>query len=87
MALPEVLERARAARAAGATRFCMGAAYRSPKRKELQQIAQMVRAVSALGLETCATLGCSARAGARAQGCGLDYYNHNLDSSEEFYAR
>jgi biotin synthase len=88
MALPEVLERARAARAAGATRFCMGAAYRSPKRKELQQIAQMVRAVSALGLETCATLGMLSGEQARElKDAGLDYYNHNLDSSEEFYGQ
>src|ERR1700734_2738063 len=57
MPLEQVLERARAARSAGATRFCMGAAYRSPKRRELEQIARMVREVSALGLETCATLG------------------------------
>src|ERR1039457_700299 len=61
MPLPQVLERARAARAAGATRFCMGAAYRSPKRKELDQIALLVREVRALGLETCATLGMLSR--------------------------
>jgi biotin synthase len=88
MALPEVLERARAARAAGATRFCMGAAYRSPKRKELEKIAQMVSAVRALGLETCATLGMLSLEQARElKDAGLDYYNHNLDSSEEFYGQ
>jgi biotin synthase len=88
MPLEQVLERARAARAAGATRFCMGAAYRSPKRRELEQIATMVREVSALGLETCATLGMlSAEQAQLLKGAGLDYYNHNLDSSAEFYER
>jgi biotin synthase len=83
-----VLERARAARAAGATRFCMGAAYRSPKRKELEKIAEMVREVRALGLETCATLGMLSREQALSlKDAGLDYYNHNLDSSEEFYSQ
>jgi biotin synthase len=84
--LSQVLEHARAARAAGATRFCMGAAYRSPKARELDAIAEMVREVRALGLETCATLGMLTRAQARQlKQAGLDYYNHNLDSSEEFY--
>src|ERR1700691_5677313 len=88
MALPEVLERARAARAAGATRFCMGAAYRSPKRKELEKLAQMVRPGRALGLEACATLGMLSLEQARElKDAGLDYYNHNLDSSEEFYGQ
>ena len=88
MPLAQVLERARAARAAGATRFCMGAAYRSPKRRELEQIALMVREVSALGLETCATLGMLDGAQARTlKDAGLDYYNHNLDTSEEYYAQ
>ncbi|HTW75509.1 MAG TPA: biotin synthase BioB [Steroidobacteraceae bacterium] len=87
MGLDEVLERARAARAAGATRFCMGAAYRSPKARDLERIARMVRAVSALGLQTCATLGMLTPAQARTlKDAGLDYYNHNLDSSEDFYA-
>ncbi|HEY3731396.1 MAG TPA: biotin synthase BioB [Steroidobacteraceae bacterium] len=86
MPLSAVLEQARAARAAGATRFCMGAAYRSPKRKELEQIAAMVREVRALGLETCATLGMlSPDQAVELKQAGLDYYNHNLDSSEEFY--
>jgi biotin synthase len=84
--LETVLERARAARAAGATRFCMGAAYRSPKRRELDAIAAMVRAVGALGMETCATLGMLDDAQARElKAAGLDYYNHNLDTSEEYY--
>ena len=88
MPLAQVLERARAARAAGATRFCMGAAYRSPKRRELEQIATMVREVSALGLETCATLGMLSPEQAQLlKSAGLDYYNHNLDSSAEFYER
>jgi len=86
--LETVLERARAARAAGATRFCMGAAYRSPKRRELDAIAAMVRAVGALGMETCATLGMLDDAQARElKAAGLDYYNHNLDTAPEDYAR
>ncbi|MCC7463839.1 MAG: biotin synthase BioB [Gammaproteobacteria bacterium] len=86
--LDEVLERARAAQAAGATRFCMGAAYRSPKARELLQIGAMVRAVRALGMETCATLGMLTPEQARElKECGLDYYNHNLDTSEDFYGR
>jgi biotin synthase len=84
--LETVVERARAARAAGATRFCMGAAYRSPKKKDLEKITAMVREVRALGMETCATLGMltPAQAG-ELKDAGLDYYNHNLDSSAEFY--
>jgi biotin synthase len=74
------------ARAAGATRFCMGAAYRSPKEKDLEAIARMIREVRALGLETCATLGMLTPGQALAlKEAGLDYYNHNLDTSEEFY--
>ncbi len=84
--LEQVLERARAARAAGATRFCMGAAYRSPKRRELEAICAMVEAVRALGLETCATLGMLDEAQAQElKAAGLDYYNHNLDTSEQYY--
>ena len=88
MPLTQVLTHARAARAAGATRFCMGAAYRSPKPRELDAIAEMVREVRALGLETCATLGMLTpdQAG-QLKDAGLDYYNHNLDSSEEFYGQ
>ncbi len=81
-----VVAAAEAARAGGATRFCMGAAYRSPKPKQLEQVKQMVRAVNALGLETCATLGMLSPGQARElKDAGLDYYNHNLDTSEAFY--
>ncbi len=74
------------ARDAGATRFCMGAAYRSPKARELKVIAQMIGAVRALGLESCATLGMLTEAQAQElKAAGLDYYNHNLDTSAEFY--
>ncbi|HEX4051199.1 MAG TPA: biotin synthase BioB [Steroidobacteraceae bacterium] len=86
MPLEQVIERARAARAAGATRFCMGAAYRSPKDRDVAQIAHMVREVRALGLETCATLGMLTSSQAQTlKDAGLDFYNHNLDSSEGFY--
>ncbi len=86
MDVAEVLERARAAKANGATRFCMGAAYRSPKPKQLAQIAEMVKGVRALGLETCATLGMLTPQQARElKEAGLDYYNHNLDTSESHY--
>lgn len=82
----EVLDRARAARASGATRFCMGAAWRSPKPRQVEQFAGLIREVGALGLETCATLGMLT--GPQAQqlkDAGLDYYNHNLDTSERHY--
>lgn len=86
MSLDAVLERARAAKAAGASRFCMGAAWRSPRDKDLAKVAEMVREVRALGLETCATLGMLTPAQARTLAeAGLDYYNHNLDTSPEFY--
>ncbi|MGH8029542.1 MAG: biotin synthase BioB [Arenimonas sp.] len=82
----EVLAQAQAAQAAGATRFCMGAAWRAPKDKDVAQVAEMVSAVKALGLETCATLGMlSAPQAATLKGAGLDYYNHNLDTAPEFY--
>ncbi len=85
--LEAVVERARAAREAGATRFCMGAAWRSPKAKDLKKVAAMVREVSALGLETCVTLGMVSGEQARElKEAGLDYYNHNLDTSEGYYA-
>jgi biotin synthase len=84
--LETVIERARAARAAGATRFCMGAAWRSPKARDLQKVTAMVREVHALGLETCVTLGMVSGAQAKElKDAGLDYYNHNLDTSEEYY--
>ncbi len=86
MPLDAVVARARAARAAGATRFCMGAAWRAPKDKDLAKVAAMVRAVRALGLETCATLGMLTPDQAETlAAAGLDYYNHNLDTSPEFY--
>ncbi len=86
MALDAVLAAATAAKAAGASRFCMGAAWRGPKQKDLEPVLEMVRAVKALGLETCATLG-MLRDGQAEQlrAAGLDYYNHNLDTSPEFY--
>jgi biotin synthase len=88
MEVEAVLARARAARDAGATRFCMGAAYRSPKARELTQIAAMVREVRALGLETCATLGMLTPDQAEElKSAGLDYYNHNLDTSAEHYEK
>jgi len=84
--LAEVLEAARAAKAQGAGRFCMGAAWRSPKPRDLEPVLEMVRAVKALGLETCATLGMLKEGQAEAlRAAGLDYYNHNLDTSPEFY--
>jgi biotin synthase len=84
--LETVIEHARAAKAAGATRFCMGAAYRAPKAKDLERIAAMVRGVRELGLETCATLGMLTPSQARSlKDAGLDYYNHNVDTSEAFY--
>ncbi len=86
MATETVLERARAAKAAGATRFCMGAAWRSPADRDIPKVAAMIRGVKALGLETCATLGMLS--GGQAQSladAGLDYYNHNLDTAPEFY--
>ncbi len=82
----EVLDAASAARDAGATRFCMGAAWRSPKDHELDEVCEMVAGVRALGLESCATLGMLTAPQARRLGAaGLDYYNHNLDTSPEHY--
>ncbi len=86
MSLDAVLSEARAAKAAGAQRFCMGAAWRSPKDRDLDQVCAMVEGVKALGLETCVTLGMLEAAQAkRLKGAGLDYYNHNLDTSPEYY--
>jgi biotin synthase len=86
MALDAVLAQARAAKTAGATRFCMGAAWRSPKDRDLDAVCAMVEGVRALGLESCATLGMlTAPQAARLAGAGLDYYNHNLDTSPEHY--
>jgi biotin synthase len=86
MALDAVLAEARAAKDSGASRFCMGAAWRSPKDRDLDQVCAMVEGVKALGLETCATLGMLTGGQAqRLKKSGLDYYNHNLDTSPEFY--
>lgn len=81
-----VFAAAQAAKASGATRFCLGAAWRGPKQNDLVQVAEMIRAVKSLGLETCATLGLL-RAGQAEQlaQAGLDYYNHNLDTSRAHY--
>ncbi|MEW6133866.1 MAG: biotin synthase BioB [Pseudomonadota bacterium] len=81
-----VLAAARAAKEAGATRFCMGAAWRGPKQKDLDPVLTMVREVKALGLETCCTLGLLREGQAeQLRDAGLDYYNHNLDCAPEFY--
>ena len=86
MALDAVVAEARAAKSAGASRFCMGAAWRSPKDSDLARVCAMVEAVKGLGLETCATLGMLSAAHAQElKRSGLDYYNHNLDTSPEFY--
>jgi len=86
LALETVVAAARAAKQNGATRFCMGAAWRGPKAKDLEHVAEMVREVKALGLETCATLGLLREGQAeRLKAAGLDYYNHNLDTAPEFY--
>jgi biotin synthase len=88
MGVAEVVAEARRARDAGATRFCMGAAWREPKERDLDAVCAMVEGVKELGLETCATLGMLEAAQARRlQAAGLDYYNHNLDTSPEFYGR
>jgi biotin synthase len=88
MSLDAVLDKARAAKAAGATRFCMGAAWRSPKDKDVAKVAEMVNAVHELGMETCATLGMlSAPQAQRLASAGLDYYNHNLDTAPEYYGQ
>lgn len=86
MPLDEVLATARAAKARGATRFCMGAAWRGPKDREVEEVGRIIRAVKDLGLETCATLG-MLRDGQAEQlaAAGLDYYNHNIDTSREHY--
>jgi biotin synthase len=86
MSTEAVLEKAKQAKAAGASRFCMGAAWRSPKDRDIPKVAEMIREVKALGLETCATLGMLSGNQAQAlKTAGLDYYNHNLDTAPEFY--
>ena len=88
MPVEDVLAAARRAGADGATRFCMGAAWRGPAGRDLEKVAAMIEGVRALGLETCATLGMLAPGQAeRLRAAGLDYYNHNIDSSDAFYGR
>lgn len=88
MELPAVLDAARAAQAHGATRFCMGAAWREPKDRDIEKVAELVAGVKALGLETCCTLGMLTQPQAEAlKTAGLDYYNHNLDTAPEAYGR
>lgn len=88
MALDDVVEAAQAARAQGATRFCMGAAWRSPKERDMGRILDMVREVKALGMETCMTLGMLNTAQAeKLRDAGLDYYNHNLDTAPDYYGK
>lgn len=83
----DVLARARQARDAGATRFCMGAAWRSPKERDMPAVLAMIRGVKALGMETCMTLGMlDADQALRLKDAGLDYYNHNIDTSERYYS-
>ncbi|HMW70282.1 MAG TPA: biotin synthase BioB [Cellvibrionaceae bacterium] len=86
MAVEKVLEEARAAKASGATRFCMGAAWRSPRDKDMSAVLAMVAGVKSLGMETCMTLGMLDHQQAQQLAeAGLDYYNHNLDTSPEYY--
>jgi biotin synthase len=86
MAIEKVIEEAKAAKATGATRFCMGAAWRSPKAKDMPYVISMVQGVKSLGMETCMTLGMLDEQQAKdLAGAGLDYYNHNLDTSPEYY--
>lgn len=83
-----VFEAARAAKEAGATRFCMGAAWRSPKARDMEKVTDMIRGVKAMGLETCATLGMlTPEQASELKEAGLDYYNHNLDTSPEYYTQ
>ena len=86
MSVDAVVAEARAARQAGASRFCMGAAWREPKDRDLDKVCEMVAGVKALGLESCATLGMlTGDQARRLKSAGLDYYNHNLDTSPEYY--
>lgn len=84
--LEVILASAKKAKANGATRFCMGAAWRSPPKKDMPKVIEMIKAVKEMGLETCATLGMLSKEQAQElKSCGLDYYNHNLDTSERYY--
>lgn len=83
----EVVEAAKRAREQGASRFCMGAAWRQPKDRDIERVVEMVREVKSLGMETCVTLGMlTSEQTARLKEGGLDYYNHNLDTSEDYYS-
>jgi biotin synthase len=87
VSVEEVLAAARGAKQKGATRFCMGAAWRGPKQRDLDRVIEMVQAVRGLGMETCATLGLLKPGQAQQlKAAGLDYYNHNIDTAAEFYA-
>ena len=85
--LDEVIDAAKAAKAQGATRFCMGAAWRTPKDRDMERVSTMVREVKSMGMETCMTLGMlDASQAQELKDAGLDYYNHNLDTAPEYYA-
>ncbi len=87
MPIDEVIKAAHEAKGQGATRFCMGAAWRSPKDKDVERVIEMVQGVKALGMETCVTLGMLSDKQTKAlKEGGLDYYNHNLDTSEDYYS-
>ncbi len=87
MPVDEVLQAAREAKLQGATRFCMGAAWRSPKDRDIKPVTEMIRGVKAMGMETCVTLGMlTDEQTQQLKSSGLDYYNHNLDTSEEYYS-
>jgi len=86
MSVEQVLSEAQKARAAGSTRYCMGAAWRSPKGRDMEALCAMVKGVKALGLETCMTLGMLSNDDVgKLKAAGLDYYNHNIDTSERYY--
>ena len=88
MALDAVLEEARAAKAGGASRFCMGAAWREPKARDMEKVCAMIEGVKAMGMESCVTLGMlSPEQAIRLKRSGLDYYNHNIDTSPEYYEK
>lgn len=88
ISLDRVVAEARAAKAGGASRFCMAAAWRAPKDRDLEKVCAMIKAVKALGMETCVTIGMlTDRQARRLKDVGLDYYNHNLDTSPEFYGK